>query len=380
MTNTSIRPDEIIRRAHAVGAYYGFVPFASLALQNRANASREPYPPELSLDTLDPVAREVTGFLKQVRNAGLAPLPTAPLFVWHTNASPGRAAPREIVVQFHALSADRPIADAVLIRAVRSFVADIGRAEPILRINSMGDKETRARYARELSGFFRKHDATLPPDCIACAKKDVLEAAELFKGLESAETLPSPMDHLSETSRKHFERLLEYLEATETPYALAPELLSRGGAWADTCFEIASDDVRAWGSRYLELARPFFKTITSSVGALVRLTPERRAVIPSVRDRAHPRFVFVHIGEEAKRESMKMADDLRRARISLTQSIGTESLTEQMHLAERLNPPYLLIMGRKEAMEGSVILRERSTHIESIIPLASLILRLKKVA
>jgi hypothetical protein len=37
-------------------------------------------------------------------------------------------------------------------------------------------------------------------------------------------------------------------------------------------------------------------------------------------------------------------------------------------------------MGRKEALEGSVILRERATHTETFIPIASLIDRLKVVA
>ena len=60
--------------------------------------------------------------------------------------------------------------------------------------------------------------------------------------------------------------------------------------------------------------------------------------------------------------------------------MGVASLTEQMRLAETLNPPYLLIMGRKEALEGNVILRERATHTETFIPVSSLIERLRVVA
>jgi histidyl-tRNA synthetase len=104
-----------------------------------------------------------------------------------------------------------------------------------------------------------------------------------------------------------------------------------------------------------------------------------KAVVPSFKERSSPRFVFVHIGDEAKRESIKMADTLRKARIPVAQSIGIESLTEQMRLAERLNPPYLLIMGRKEALERSVILRERATHSELSIPLDGLVDGLRAV-
>ena len=90
--------------------------------------------------------------------------------------------------------------------------------------------------------------------------------------------------------------------------------------------------------------------------------------------------MFVHIGDEAKRESIKMADSLRKARIPMTQVLGVESLTEQMRVADELNPRYLVIMGRKEALERSVILRERATHTETFIPFDTLVDRLRAVA
>ncbi len=379
------RPDDILKRAHAIGTYYGFRPLSALAYEKRGQGSKAPFPESLNLDSLDPAAREVAGLLKHVRDAGLDPSTREPLFLWHTNAAPGRQAPKQIIVQFHVLGVEHAIADAVLIRAVRSLMQDLTKADPKLRLNSMGDKETRTRFARELGTFFRKHGATLPPECIDCAKTDVFSAAEkLACNKDECGLLPSPTDHLSEASRKHFEAVLEYLETTDTPYQLAPELLSRGGAWSDMCFELSSEGgpkgVEVWGSRYGEFTKHFFKSTVPSVGAVMRFTTETREVIPAIKEKVSPRFVFVHIGDEAKRESMKMADDLRRARIPMTQSIGIASLTEQMRYADMMNPPYLLIMGRKEALERSVILRERSSYTESVIPLDSLIERLRLVA
>jgi histidyl-tRNA synthetase len=371
-----------VKRAHAVGTYYGFNSFASLAAANKGHGAKGPYPESLNLDTLDATAREVVGLVKQVRDAGLTPSVQEPLFLWHTNAAPGRAAPKSIVVQFHAFGVEHAIADAVLIRAVRSFMEDLTKQQLRLRLNSMGDKETRSRFARELTSFFRKNGATLPAECVACARTDVFEAAEKLITCEGPECeIPSPTDHLSEASRKHFEAVLEYLEATDTPYNLAPDILSRGNAWSETCFEILGDErVQAWGSRYNELTKPFWKNNLSSIGAVVRITLEDRSEIAPLKERTNPRFVFVHIGDEAKRESMKMADLLRHARIPLTQAIGIESLTEQMRFADATNAPYLLIMGRKEALERNVILRERATHSETFIPLDSLVDRLKAVA
>jgi histidyl-tRNA synthetase len=379
--STAFRTDEILKRAGAVGASYGFTPFSVLAAAKKGSSSRSPMPEGFQMEALDDTAQHVAAFLKQVRDANIMPGLGQPLFVWHSNAAPGRTAPKEIIIQFHAISAGRSIADAVMIRAMRALVSEITKTEPVVRINSMGDKETRGRFARELGTFFRKHGAALPADCVACAKNDVFGAAEMMIGKETTETLPSPTDHLSEASRKHFEDVLEYLETTETPYELAPCLLSRGTAWSDTCFEIQAEGVRAWGSRYHELAKPFLKgPLMSSIGGVLRITPPAKATVPAMKPSGKPRFVFVHIGDDAKRVSMKMADSLRHARLPLAQSIGVESLTEQMRLAETLDPQYLLIMGRKEALERSVILRERATYAETSIPLDLLVDRLRDVS
>lgn len=380
-------PSDIVRRAHAVGTYYGFSPLSSFSEKTRGTRSKATgYPESLALDSLDASGREVAGFLKRVRDAGITPAAATPLFLWHTNAAAGRPSPKQIVIQFHALGADRAIADAVLIRAVRALASDIAKVESRLRINSMGDKETRARLARELSSFFRKRANVLPPECTECARKDVFAAADMLVGTED-HGMPSSTDHLSEASRKHFEALLEYLEATETQYELSPDLMTRGGIWSETCFEVkAGERVHAWGSRYHDLSRHFWKSAPSSVGAVIRISLDAKpssaksAPMPAMKKERAPRFVFVHIGDEAKRVSIRMADQLRHARIPLTQMLGIESLSEQMRLAEKHNPRFLIIMGRKEALERSVILRERATYSESLIPLDSLVEQLKAVA
>jgi histidyl-tRNA synthetase len=241
----------------------------------------------------------------------------------------------------------------------------------------MGDKETRARYARELSTFFKKRAETLPEECTSRAKQDVFHAAELTIARECADELPAPTEHLSDASRKRFEDLLEYLEMTETPFELARTLISRGSIWNDTCFEVSVGNRRiAWGSRYNDLVRHFFPSAPfSAVGAVLQIASEGMVKTKSRPSRLH--FSFVHIGDEAKRASIRLAEEFRRARVPLTQDIGVESLTEQLHLAERRGSPYLLIMGRKEALEGSAILRNRKTQEQTILPLEGLAEQLK---
>lgn len=381
MMRETIPAEEVLHKATTVGQYYGFTPFAALTLKARGTAKKTSiHPDALSGLTLDPVAEMVSGFLKQFQNVEYTPALRQPLFVWHTNIAAGRPSPKKATVQFHAIGTDRALSEVIIIRALLALVRDLFHEEPVVRINSMGDKETRARYARELANFFKKRATTLPEECITCARRDTFEAAELMIAQNYADDLPAPTEHLSDASRKRFEDLLEYMEMTETPYELARDLISRGPLWSETCFEVTAGDKRvAWGSRYPELTRHFFGgSGISAAGAVLNIPSEGAVVKKATNPRL--RFSFVHIGDEAKRVSIGLTEEFRKARVALAQDIGIESLTEQLHLAERRGSPYLLIMGRKEALEGSAILRNRQTQQETILPLHGIIDRLKAVA
>ncbi|MDO8408145.1 MAG: His/Gly/Thr/Pro-type tRNA ligase C-terminal domain-containing protein [bacterium] len=405
MTRVLIPGDELLKKARSVGQYYGFTPFVAMAAERRGTRAAPPEAGAISTvpppppEALDPVGVVVAGLLAQCRKMGIAlPPGSPPLFLWHSNLTPGRPTPKRAVVQFHAIGTERTLAEAVIIRALMALTRDLFHSEPVVRINSMGDRETRARYVRELGTFFKRRAATLPEECLIVAKKDAFAAAELAIARECAENLPSPTEYLSDASRKRFEDLLEYLEATETPYELARDLMSRGTHWNDTCFEIvlpalpapteqtglpASAAVAprrvAWGSRYNELAKHMFGQATGAMGAVLSIETSGSGTLARI-PAGRTRFVFVHIGEEAKRLSLRLAEEFKHAHLPLTQDIGIESLTEQMRLAERRDPPYLLIMGRKEALEGTVLLRDRRTQEELVLPVLGLTERLKSIA
>ena len=381
-----IPAEELFTKSHSIGQYYGFTPLVTLTAKKRGTVHRpastktsesNPLTSANGRTLSDPTAETVMNFLKQCQNIECAPTPQRPLFVWHTNIAPGRPAQKKTILQFHALGTDRAIADVVVIRALLALSHDLFREEPIVRVNSMGDKETRARYARELGVFFKKRASILPEECLACARRDVFEAAEFALAHGCAEDLPAPTEHLSDASRKRFEDLLEYLEMTETPYELARHLINRGNSWGDICFEFIAGGRRvAWGSRYSDLTHHFFPSSPfSATGAVLVIAGEGEIVKKTAQPRL--RFSFVHIGDEAKRLSIRLAEDFKRAHISLAQDIGVESLTEQLYLAERRDSSYIIIMGRKEALEGSAILRNRQTQEETILPIAGIIERLK---
>lgn len=377
---TEYHPKDILRHVQHVADYYGFLPFSSLTqAKHGTRVKHEPYPSIQEKEKFDPMAQLTIAFLKRIRNAGLKPSIQQPLFVWHTNITPGRTAPKQSFIQFHAIGVPHVIAEAVLLHATSTLIRDVYKSEPTIRLNSIGDKETRARFMKELEQYFQKNDGEIPQECILQSKNDVFSGAESLIARHCADMMPQSVNVLSEASRRHLENLIELLEETKLSYTLAPELITRGNAWSETCFDIQVNDERAaWGSRYENMTKLFFDTALPSAVMIIRLYVKPITVVAK-RKRKPPVFIFIHIGIEAKRISIMLAQEFQKAHLPIFQMIGVESLTEQIRIAETLRSEYLIIMGRKEALEETVILRQCSSYTETIIPLESLVQTMKEM-
>ncbi|MEO7597085.1 MAG: His/Gly/Thr/Pro-type tRNA ligase C-terminal domain-containing protein, partial [Candidatus Paceibacterota bacterium] len=67
------------------------------------------------------------------------------------------------------------------------------------------------------------------------------------------------------------------------------------------------------------------------------------------------------------------------AHIPISQSLSKDSLGSQLAIAEKLNIPYALIFGVKEALENSVIVRDMSNRSQDTVKLDHLLEYLKEI-
>lgn len=379
----SIDPDTLLKRTHAIASFYGFTYLPDFLEARKDRRTKTAYPDDVDPKNMDPVSAPLAQFLRQMKEYQVDP-GVRPRFLWHSNATPGRKAPKQITVHFHILGVEKAIADALMIRTLRALVHDLTKEMPTVRLNSLGDEETGVRYTKELANYLRRNIAQLSPQCQTYARQDPLEALEHLLRYEDAigQRAPSPLDYLSESSRMQLEEVLEFLESTKTGYDLAPHLLDRRGNLSEVCFELATKDGPiARGGRYSGLARKFFTEGGHATGGVLRANaivestckalPKKRGKIP---------VVFVQLGPEAKRISLSLLEDLRAAGIQLEQTVGIESMIEQMNVAQSVDAPYLMIMGQKEALDNTVIIRDRRTNSQNIVSVHSLIDTLQKLA
>lgn len=273
----------------------------------------------------------------------------------------------------HTLGVRTTAAEATLISTLRTLLATIQAPNPQLRVGSIGDKDSSLRFARELNNFLRSNMQDLPQNV-----RDDIQNGNPIRAMHTiqskyptiAQHAPSPVDYLNEESRAHLHDVLEYLEVLGIPYELDPHIIGNSQFWSHTLFEI---DVRPEGEERTTVARGGRVALGKSLrvdipqaSAYLDIETKGRTNIKK-QEVASPRFYFAHLGPLAKRLSFGVTHLLHEAHIPIYQSVATDSMNPQMKDAERKQVPYVIIMGHKEALENTVIVRNTTTRVQHVV-------------
>ena len=91
-----------------------------------------------------------------------------------------------------------------------------------------------------------------------------------------------------------------------------------------------------------------------------------------------PKVFFTHLGEFAKKKGMLIIEELRAAGIETQESLGRDSIKSQLKVAEKVGAEVALLLGQKEALDGTIIVRETGLGVQETIPQEKLVEFLKK--
>jgi histidyl-tRNA synthetase len=296
----------------------------------------------------------------------------------------------EAAVAFQIFNVEKSIAEAILIQATGALTRELGFTNYSVRINSLGDRDSSSRYIRELTNYLRKRLDDMPESARELMKEHALTALShlIEKEHELAYKSPNPLEYLSDQSRKHFREIVEYLDMTDTSYEIDPKLIGHHECYSDALFAIDILDqegvrmehapVYVRGGRYNEFVYRNTKQQIPAAGAVVVLrdkkaptrTPRTRMAIPSV--------YVVQLGFGPKIKSLMLIDELRKSGISVHQNLASDSLSTQLRDAEARNVKYTVIIGQKEFVDGTVILRDMQGRNQESVPLVQLAGRLRR--
>jgi histidyl-tRNA synthetase len=281
---------------------------------------------------------------------------------------------RGTTISFAVTGTKHAIGNALIVKTALSIAELSGFSDCAVLVSSIGDSESKKRFTRELTNFFKKQHDAIPHDVKARASHDpdgvyreLLNRKDPF-----IERAPRAIDYLSENSRKLMLETLSFFESVGISYALDPRLHGEVGVHGELVFAIEATDkdgarVRiATGGRFDNEVKKNWGVQSESATAISISVPKSMRV--DERDDA-PQCFVVHVGDAAKLKAFTLLEALWRAHISVTQAFLSDNFREQIDKGKLSGTKYLAIIGQREALDKTILVRNTATQMQVTLPL-----------
>ncbi|MFZ5391729.1 MAG: histidine--tRNA ligase [Patescibacteria group bacterium] len=285
------------------------------------------------------------------------------------------------VREFHQLDLEQigmqsSSADAEIISLVWQLFSKLGLKDVNLHINTIGNSTSRKKLVSLLVDYFTPYKNQLCEDCLQRLKKNplrILDCKEKNCQKIAAEA-PQLIDNIDDEAKKHFYELLEYLDELDIPYILNPKLVRGLDYYTKTVFEFISTDDNltiAAGGRYDDLIGMFGEEATPAIGVGIGM---ERVVLKMISQNISlpkisiiPEVFLIQLGNEAKKKCFKLLHELRGAGLKVSSSLNKKSITSQLKAANKMQARFAVIIGQKEAIDNTIIIRDMKTGVQDVI-------------
>ncbi|WP_297184907.1 histidine--tRNA ligase [uncultured Corynebacterium sp.] len=282
-------------------------------------------------------------------------------------------------VGVEAIGVDDPALDAEIIALADRCYKSVGLTGYRLDLSSLGDSECRPAYRDKLQEFLRKlpldeetqHRAEINPLRVLDDKRPEVQ--------DMLVDAPLLLDHLSDSSREHFETVKGLLDDFGVSYTINPKLVRGLDYYTKTCFEFVHEGLGAQsgiggGGRYDGLMAQLGGQELSGIGFGLGVDRTLLAMEAEGASAGSPRRVDVYgvpLGADAKRVLANVINDLRSAGMSADMSYGDRGLKGAMKGASRSGARYSLVLGEQELEDNNVAVRDMESHEQETVSLAS---------
>jgi len=280
---------------------------------------------------------------------------------------------------FEAIGEAGPTLDAQLILIGYNIISDLG-IEAVIQVNSLGCAACREEYKKALLKYYKQHAKALCENCLSRLAKNPLRLLDCKE--PSCQTIkegaPQILDYLDDDCKKHFMKVLEYLDELNLPYVLNPRIVRGLDYYNRTVFEYwSAEDIEGknalgGGGRYDSLVEQMGgREDTPACGwalGLDRIVAKLREKEIPIEEVYSPDVFIAQLGESAKKKALVLYETLRR-KFNMAQALYKDSLKAQLEIANRLKVKYTLILGQKEITDGTIMLRDMNGASQEIIGL-----------
>ena len=274
-----------------------------------------------------------------------------------------------------------PYLDAEGIELLITFYQNLHIENIHLKVNCLGDKQTRTFYEKALKAYLSPFSKELSPESQKRFEKNplrILDSKELIDQ-QILKEAPEISQFLQEDQANYFSSVLSWLEVFKIPYTIDPKLVRGLSYYTDTVFEIISEGDRSSqntlgaGGRYDGLMENLGGKNLSGFGfatgieRVLQNMPQKNLL----EKQKTLFFYIIPLSQEAKRECVLALHTIRKQKKSALMHTNYH-LKKGLQTAFFLQAQFVLLLGEKELSQKTVTIKNLTTKKEKQVPMSSL--------
>jgi len=275
--------------------------------------------------------------------------------------------------EFHQLDAEiigasEPQADIELLGFADQLLKELGIEGTILKLNTLGDPETRGAWRDALYEHFRAHSGALSEDSQARLERNPLRIldSKAHQDWPVVDSAPTIDEFLTGDAADFFGRVCAGLDTAGIAWERAPRLVRGLDYYRHTSFEFITDRLGAQGTvigggRYDGLMETLGGAHTPAVGWAAGI--ERLAMMIGAPAPERPTAVIVPLGDRAEAAGQRLLADLRRAGIPADMAYRG-NMKKRLSRANDVGATYALIIGDAELDSGEIQVKALASGVQ----------------
>ena len=283
-----------------------------------------------------------------------------------------------------AIGSSSPLMDVEVILFAATTLKALGLKGVKVKINSIGDEESRANYRVALVEYFSKYTDELCGDCKNRLEKNPLRILDckVDNKKEFFANAPKINDYLNEASKAHFEKVIEALKEVGVAYEIDYNLVRGLDYYCHTVFEVEADiegfgaqNVLGGGGRYDKLVGDLEGPQTPCVGMAfgmdrLLLAMESEGLLRENNDYIH--LYIIALGDRARLTTERLLYTIRMGGLVCEADYLNKGIKGQFKQADKFNAKFTAILGDDELDNFVINVKNNETDEQVTIPLNDL--------
>ncbi|MDC6452221.1 histidine--tRNA ligase [Alphaproteobacteria bacterium] len=265
-----------------------------------------------------------------------------------------------------------PMADVEVISLGKDFLLKLGLLNSTkLKINSLGDSESRLNYRKFLIEYLNDYKTELSNDSINRLSQNPLRILDSKNESDRKIIFNAPniLDYLNQESKDKFQIVTEGLDVLGIKYDIDKNLVRGLDYYCHTAFEFITDELGAQGTvlaggRYDGLSKMLGGPDTPGVGWAAGI--ERLSLLVPSYFSNNPDVVLLGVSDEFNFLLLSFMEPLIKADLKV-EILYTGSMSKKFKRANKINASFAIILGEEEVKMKILKLKNLITGTEETV-------------